>query len=94
MGVDASARLAMRRAFELEGRLTGYEWRSDATSTRGDANDGGVVFGAQAGGRWPLGQGVRLHLLAEDNVGTYYASQFRGLAVRGGGRVAMRAGSS
>ena len=39
------------------------------------------MFGAQAGGRWLLGQGVRLHLLAEDNVGTYYASQFRGLAV-------------
>ena len=37
--------------------------------------------GAQAGGRWVLGQGVKLHLLAEDNVGTFYASQFRGLAV-------------
>ena len=49
--------------------------------TRRRANDAGVVFGAQAGGRWQLGQGVRLHLLAEDNVGTYYTSQFRGLAV-------------
>ena len=46
-----------------------------------DASNGGVVFGAQAGGRYRLGQGVRLHLLAEDNVGTYYHSQFRGLAV-------------
>ena len=49
---------------------------------RGDAPDnGGVSFGAQAGGRWQLGRGVKLHLLAEDNVGTYYKSQFRGLAV-------------
>jgi hypothetical protein len=39
------------------------------------------VFGAQAGGRWQLGRGVKLHLLAEDNVGTFYKSQFRGLAV-------------
>jgi len=82
VGVDASARLGIRRAFEIEGRLTGYEWRADAT---GDAarspNDAGVVFGAQAGGRWQLGRGVKLHLLAEDNVGTFYSSAFRGLAV-------------
>jgi hypothetical protein len=82
MGVDASARLAVKRNFELEGRLTGYQWRADAAlDGAGTTNDGGVVFGAQAGGRWLLGRGVRLHLLAEDNVGTYYLSQFRGLAV-------------
>jgi hypothetical protein len=82
LGVDASARFAPIQRFELEGRLTGYQWRSDAWSdTAGAGNDGGVVFGVQAGGRWVLGQGVKLHLLAEDNVGTYYASQFRGLAV-------------
>jgi hypothetical protein len=81
-GVDASARLAVKKNFELEGRLTGYQWRADAASdAAGTTNDGGVVFGAQAGGRWLLGRGVRLHLLAEDNVGTYYLSQFRGLAV-------------
>jgi len=82
LGVDASARFAPLPTFELEGRLTGYQWRSDAwPDTPGGVNEGGVVFGAQAGGRWVLGQGVRLHLLAEDNVGTYYASQFRGLAI-------------
>ena len=75
LGVDASARLAVKRTFELEGRLTGYQWRADlATDGAGATNAGGVVFGAQAGGRWLLGQGVRLHLLAEDNVGTYYRS--------------------
>ena len=34
-----------------------------------------------AGGRLQLGKGTRAHLLVEDNVGTYYESQFRGLAV-------------
>jgi hypothetical protein len=82
VGVDASARLGIRRAFEVEGRLTGYEWRPDATANVASAPDnGGVSFGAQAGGRWQLGRGVKLHLLAEDNVGTFYKSQFRGLAV-------------
>jgi hypothetical protein len=81
LGVDAFARLAVTRAFDLEGRLTGYHWRADASDGAGTTNNGGSVFGAQAGGRWRLGQGVRLHLLAEDNVGTYYQSQFRGLAV-------------
>ena len=81
-GVDASARFAVRRAFELEGRLTGYKWRGDQASEAARVgSDAGVVFGAQAGGRWLLGQGVKLHLLAEDNVGTYYTSQFRGIAV-------------
>jgi hypothetical protein len=82
VGVDVAARLALRRTFEVEGRLTGYEWRSDLSvdATRA-TSDEGVVFGAQAGGRWLLGQGVRLHMLLEDNVGTYYFSQFRGLAV-------------
>jgi hypothetical protein len=81
-GVDASARLGIRRAFEIEGRLTGYEWRPDATSNVANTpNNGGVSFGAQGGGRWQLGRGVKLHLLAEDNIGTYYKSQFRGLAV-------------
>jgi len=82
VGADVSARLALRRTFELEGRLTGYSWRSDQASDMARAtNDAGVIFGAQAGGRWLLGQGVRLHLLGEDNAGSYYYSQFRGLAV-------------
>jgi len=77
-GADLSARAEVRpRAVELEGRLTGYEWRSDQQT----ATDRGFVLGAQAGGRYRLGEGVRLHLLVEDNLGTYYESQYRGLAV-------------
>jgi hypothetical protein len=79
IGVDATTRFALRRSLEIEGRLTGYGWRSDVEQPSGTT--AGVVFGAQAGGRFELGQGVRLHLLAEDNVGTFYESQVRGLAV-------------
>jgi len=85
-GVDLSGRwspwtpkLAARLAnkVELEGRLTGYRWRSDQQSV----TDAGYVVGVQAGGRWEAGNGVRLHLLAEDNMGTFYRSQWRALAV-------------
>jgi len=78
VGVDASGRFQVRRAIELEGRLTGYAWRSDEQPSTSDA---GVVFGARAGGRFEVGRESRLHLLLEDNVGTYYESQFRGLAM-------------
>ena len=77
-GVDATTRVKVREPIELEGRLTGYTWRNDVQPT---LNSSGVVFGAEAGGRFRLGQGVHLHLLVEDNVGTYYESQFRGLAM-------------
>jgi hypothetical protein len=77
-GVDATTRIKVREPIELEGRLTGYTWRNDVQPT---PDSSGVVFGAEAGGRFRLGQGVHLHLLVEDNVGTYYESQFRGLAM-------------
>jgi hypothetical protein len=76
-GVDLAGRFAVRAPFELEGRLTGFTWRSDLNP----ATDAGITIGVQAGGRYQLGHGVRLHLLAEDNFGTFYEAQFRGLAV-------------
>jgi hypothetical protein len=78
VGVDATTRVRVRAPLELEGRLTGYYWRNDLQPT---LDGSGVVFGAQAGGRVRMGRGVHLHLLVEDNVGTYYESQFRGLAM-------------
>jgi hypothetical protein len=81
IGVDTTGRIAVRAPIELEGRLTGYAWRSDLSSIAGAGTGNGVVFGAQAGGRFQLGKGEHLHLLVEDNVGTYYESQFRGLAM-------------
>jgi hypothetical protein len=78
VGGDIVGRWTARpRALELEGRLTGYEWRSDQQP----ATDEGFVFGAQAGGRFRLGEGARLHLLVEDNIGTFYWGQYRGLAI-------------
>ena len=77
VGSDVTGRFVMGPAFDLEGRLTGYLWRDNLNPN----NDAGVVFGTQAGGRYLLGPGVRLHLLVEDNFGTFYSSQFRGLAV-------------
>lgn len=85
-GVDLSgrwspwaARLVARQAnrLQLEGRLTGYRWRSDQQSV----TDAGFVVGMQGGGRWEAGSGVRLHLLVEDNLGTFYRSQWRALAI-------------
>jgi hypothetical protein len=78
VGGDLSGRWALpARAVELEGRLTGYVWRSDQHPD----TDTGFVVGAQAGARYRLGDGVRLHILVEDNVGTFYFGQYRGLAV-------------
>jgi hypothetical protein len=76
-GVDLSGRWEVRpRKLELEGRLTGFDWRSDQQAT-----DHGYVLGGQLGGRWRLGHNIRLHLLAEDNFGTFYYGQYRGLAI-------------
>ncbi|HET6284026.1 MAG TPA: hypothetical protein VFH73_23925 [Polyangia bacterium] len=77
-GGDASGRYTLHPGgVELEGRLTGYHWRSDLQPQ----SNTGVVFGAQAGTRFPIAEGMRLYLLAEDNVGTFYRSQYRGLAI-------------
>ncbi|HVR62280.1 MAG TPA: hypothetical protein VMU50_10300 [Polyangia bacterium] len=77
-GGDLSGRYTLRwRTLDLEGRLSGWGWRSD---TQPDTNHG-VVFGVQAGGRFLIAEGMHLHLLAEDNVGTLYRGQYRGLAV-------------
>ncbi|MDB4980276.1 MAG: hypothetical protein JWM82_1028, partial [Myxococcales bacterium] len=78
VGGDLSGRWALpARAVELEGRLTGYVWRSD----QHPSTDAGFVLGAQAGARYRVGDGVRLHVLVEDNVGTFYFGQYRGLAL-------------
>jgi len=78
LGADLSARYAIYPGqWELEGRLTGYGWRSDLQPE----SNRGVVFGAQAGSRYQLAPGMRVHFLAEENAGTLYRSQFRGLAL-------------
>jgi hypothetical protein len=78
LGGDLSARYAVRPGlWDLEGRVTGFFWRSDLQPT----TNHGVVFGAQAGSRYQLAPGMRLHFLGEDNLGSLYRSQFRALAM-------------
>jgi hypothetical protein len=78
VGGDLSGRYALRPGlFEIEGRLTGYVWRSDLQP---DTNRG-VVFGVQAGSRYELATGMRLHLLGEDNAGSLYRTQLRALVL-------------
>jgi hypothetical protein len=78
VGGDLSGRYALRPGrWDLEGRLTAFEWRSDQQPQ----TNRGFVFGAQAGTRYELAHGMRLHLLGEDNVGTFYRAQYRALAI-------------
>jgi hypothetical protein len=75
-GGDASGRWQALRDVEIEGRLSLIGFRDDLL-----ADGEGVSFGAQAGARWVLGQGVALHVLAEENFNRQDASQFRLVAV-------------
>ena len=78
LGGDLAGRYALRPGrWDAEWRLTGFFWRSDLQP----ATNHGVVFGVQAGSRYELAQGMRLHFLAEDNAGTFYRVQLRALAL-------------
>jgi hypothetical protein len=81
-GADATTRWRVRETLELEGRLTVVQWQSpdDANAALG-GRDAGISFGAQAGGRWLLADGIALHVWAEENVNPVYPSQFRLVAV-------------
>ncbi len=78
LGGMLSGRYAVKpRRWEVEGRLTGFHWKTDLNP----AANRGVVFGVQAGARYEMAKGMRLHFLAEDNLGTFYVSQYRALAL-------------
>jgi hypothetical protein len=76
IGGDASGRWRLLRNVEVEGRVSLIRFRDDLI-----ADYQGVSFGGQAGGRWVIGEGVALHLLAEENVNRIDTSQFRLIAV-------------
>lgn len=71
-GGDVSARWRLRRDLSLEGRVSVI--RFDEDSLEGLH---ATTFGAQGGGRWILGEGIALHLLAEENINRFHASEFR-----------------
>jgi hypothetical protein len=71
-GGDVSGRLRITNDIELEGRMTTIVYDEDLIEELH-----GVTFGAQAGARWELDDGIAFHLLVEDNVNRFHASQFR-----------------
>jgi hypothetical protein len=78
VGGDASGRWVLRpNLFDVEGRLTAMAWRPDNVPQPRDA----VMVGAALGCVYHLGNKMRVHFLGEDNMGTYYRAQVRGLGV-------------
>ena len=78
VGGDVSARWNIRpNLFDLEGRLTATSWRSDDVPQPQDA----FMVGGGLGCVYHLGRKMRVHFLGEDNSGTYYRAQVRGLAI-------------
>lgn len=78
VGGDVSARWNLRpNLLDVEGRLTATAWRSDDVPQPRDA----LMVGGGVGCVYHLGRKMRVHILGEDNSGTYYRAQIRGLAV-------------
>ena len=75
-GGDASGRLRLTRWLETEGRLTLHRFDEDLI-----AGLKGTTYGAQAGARWIMADGIALHLLVEENVNRFYSSQLRVFAI-------------
>ncbi|MCS6912985.1 MAG: hypothetical protein RMK29_18345 [Myxococcales bacterium] len=76
-GADASGRLMLLRDhLGLEGRLTYMYWTDG-----GRAENNTHSLGLQAGARYALTRGVLLHLLVENNINRFYASQLRLVAL-------------
>jgi hypothetical protein len=77
-GGDLSGRWSVDpRRFDLEGRVTIYGWRDDDVPEPQTA----LMAGLGLGGIYKMSPKIRLHLLGEDNRGTYYSSQLRALAI-------------
>lgn len=78
IGGDAAARWVISPGeLDLEGRFTMYAWRPDAIP---DARQM-LMAGIQAGAIYQMSRRMRLHFLAENNSGTTYRAQLRGLAI-------------
>lgn len=77
-GGDLSGRWSVDpRRLDVEGRVTVYAWRTDGVPEPQTALMGGLGAGAV----YKMSPKIRLHALVEDNRGTYYSTQLRGLAI-------------
>ena len=78
VGGDASGRWVLHpNLFEVEGRVTTTAWRADDVPEPRDA----FMVGGALGFVYHLGRKMRVHVLGENNSGTYYRAQVRGLGV-------------
>jgi hypothetical protein len=78
VGGDMSGRWSVNpRRLDVEGRATVSVWRADGLPEPQTA----VVAGLGAGAIYRMSPKIRLHVLGEDNRGTYYRSQVRGLMI-------------
>jgi hypothetical protein len=78
LGGDLSGRVAVRpHVLDIEGRWTTYAWRQEGLPQPRDVLMVGIALGA----RYQMSRNMRLHFLGEDNTGTYYRAQIRGLAI-------------
>ena len=79
-GLDASARLRLSPRWEASGRATTIFHR-DSRLAAFDDDHHGVMAGAQMGARWIMGEGVAMHLIAEENISYLRGSQWRVIAI-------------
>jgi hypothetical protein len=78
VGGDLSGRFGvLPNVLDIEGRLTTYVWRADGVPDPRAA----LMLGTGAGALYQMSRKMRLHFLGENNAGTYYRAQVRGLAV-------------
>ena len=78
VGGDLTGRFAVRpNVVDIEGRVTAVAWRPDDVPVPRDT----MMVGTGLGAIYQMSRKMRLHFLAENNSGTYYRAQVRGLAV-------------
>jgi hypothetical protein len=78
VGGDVTGRLTVSpNLLDVDGRVTAFAWRIDGTPQPRDV----VMVGTALGALYQMSRKMRLHFLAENNTGTYYRAQLRGLVV-------------
>jgi hypothetical protein len=78
VGGDLVGRVTVRpNVLDIEGRMTAYAWRADGLPEPRNA----MMVGTGVGTVYRMSRNMRLHLLGENNTGTYYRVQLRALAI-------------